>query len=142
MIVAFQCEIDIHSFIRSFSTRGGGRSSENRKLLRIGAGESSASLTDANKHQFCYTVCHKTTIPKMWGSKVTSMQPRKSMPHETTSGKTLINLLFLCMYSPVISDLLLGSCHFSSLVFDDYSLKFSKKKASYFEPFQFCTKVT
>ena len=28
------------------------------------------------------------------------------------------------------------SCHFSSLIFHDCSLKFSKQKVSYFEPFQ------
>ena len=41
-------------------------------------------------------------------------------------------------YITVISDLLLGSCQFSSLVFQDCCLKFSeqKQKLSYFEPFQ------
>ena len=52
--------------------------------------------------------------------------------------ETLSKFAIVSMENPVISDLLLGSGQFSSLVFHDCCLKFSKQKQnlSYFEPFQ------
>ena len=56
------------------------------------------------------------------------------MLHKTTSGKTPSKFAILFCVKP--RDLLLGSCHFSSLIIHDYSLKFCKQKVSYFDPFQ------
>ena len=42
------------------SIRDRGRRGESSELLRVGAGESSASATDTNKTSFCNTVYHKT----------------------------------------------------------------------------------
>ena len=57
------------------------------------------------------------------------------MLHKTTSGKTPSKFA-IPVENPVISELLLGSCHFSSLIFHDCILKFSKQNVSYYEPFQ------
>ena len=65
--------------------RGRGESSE---LLRVGAGESSASATDTNNTSFAKRSTTKRTIEEIWGSKATSRKPLKSMSHEKTSGKT------------------------------------------------------
>ena len=59
-----------------------------------------------------------------------------TMSHKTVSGKALSKFAILYHLNPVILDFLLGSCHFSSLVLHDCSLKFSKQKMSYFESFQ------
>ena len=56
------------------SARDGGRSGESRRLLRVVAGESSASTTDTNRW-------FKIEI---WGSRATSNKPQKSMSHKTT----------------------------------------------------------
>ena len=105
------------------SIRGRGRRGESSELLRVGAGESSASATDTNNTSFATRSTTKRTIEEIWGLKATSKKPLKSMSHKTTSGKLPVILLFV-------------SCHFSSLIFHDCSLRFSKQKVSYFEPFQ------
>ena len=116
------------------SIRGRGRRGESSELLRVGAGESSASATDTNNTSFAARSTTKRTIEKILGSKATSKKPRKSMLHKTTSGKTPSKFAILSCVKP--RDLLLGSCHFSSLIFHDDSLKLSKQKVSYFDPFQ------
>ena len=73
--------------------RGGGRRGESSELLRVGAGESSASATDTSTTSFATRLTTKRTVEKIWGSKATSKKPRKSMSHKTTSGET-VNLLF------------------------------------------------
>ena len=118
------------------SIRGRGRRGESSEVLRVGAGESSASATDANNTSFATWSTTKWTIEEIRGSKVTSKKPLKSMSHKATSGKTPSSFAILSRVFPVISNLLLVSCHFSSLIFHDYSLKFSKQKVSYSEPFQ------
>ena len=70
------------------NTKGGGRRRESRELLRVGAGESSASATDTNNTSFAIRSTRKRTIEEIWGSKATSKKPQKSMSHKTTSGKT------------------------------------------------------
>ena len=70
------------------STRGEGRRGESRELLRVGAGESSASATDTNSTSFATRSTAKRTIEEISGSKTTSKKPRKAMSHKTTSGKT------------------------------------------------------
>ena len=117
------------------SIRGRGRRGESSELLRVGAGESSASATDTNNSSFATLSTTKRTIEEIWGSKATLKKPLKSMSHKTTSGKTPSNFAIFSRVNPVISDLLLASCHFSSLIFYDCSLKFSKQ-----EPFQSCPK--
>ena len=57
------------------------------------------------------------------GSLCRIKQPQEKLP---------LNLLFFPMWNPVIADLLLGSCHFSSLTFHDCRLKFSKTKSELF----------
>ena len=104
------------------SIRGRGRRGESNELFRVGA-ESSASATDTNDTSFATRSTTKRTIEEIWGLKATSKKPLKSMSHKTTSGKLPVILLFV-------------SCHFSSLIFHDCSLRFSKQKVSYFEPFQ------
>ena len=51
--------------------RGGGRRGESSELLRVGAGESSASATDTNNTSFARSTT-KWTTEKIWGSKATS----------------------------------------------------------------------
>ena len=118
------------------SIRDRERRGESSELLKVGAGKSSASATDTNNTSFAKRSTTKRTIAEIWGSKATLKKPLKSMSHKTTSGKTPSNFAILSRVFPVISNLLLVSCHFSSLIFHDCSLKFSKQKVSYFEPFQ------
>ena len=68
--------------------RGRGRRGESSELLRIDAGESSASTTDTNNTSFATRSTTKRTIEEIWGSKATSKKPLKSMLHKTISGKT------------------------------------------------------
>ena len=70
------------------SIRGRGRRGESSELLRVGAGESSASATDTNNTSFATRSTTKRTIEEIWGSKATSKKPLKSMLHKTISGKT------------------------------------------------------
>ena len=70
------------------SIRGRGRRGESSELLRVGAGESSASATDTNNTSFATRSTTKWTIEKIWGSKATTKKPWKSMSHKPTSGKT------------------------------------------------------
>ena len=72
--------------------RRGGRKSKSRKMLRVGARESSASATDTNNIYFAVRSTIKWTISEIWVSKATSKKPWKSMSHKTTSGKTASNL--------------------------------------------------
>ena len=65
------------------SIRGRGGRGENNELLRIGAGESSASATDTNNTSFATRSTTKRTIEEIWGSKATSKKPMKSMSHKT-----------------------------------------------------------
>ena len=75
---------------RLFPSIGGrGRRGESSELLlRVGAGESSASATDTNNTSFATRPTRKRTIEEIWGSKASSKKPPKSMSHKTTSGKT------------------------------------------------------
>ena len=66
----------------------GGRRGESSELLKVNAGESSASATDTNNINFTIRSTTKRMIEEIWGSKATSKKPRKSMSHKTTSGKT------------------------------------------------------
>ena len=70
------------------SIRGGWRRGENSELVRVGAGESSASATDTNNTSFATQSTTKRTIEQIWGSKPTSKKPRKSMSHKRTSGNS------------------------------------------------------
>ena len=70
------------------SIRGRGRKDESSELLRVGAGESSASATDTNNTSFATRSPTKQTIEEIWGSKATSKKPTKSMSHRTNSGKS------------------------------------------------------
>ena len=70
------------------SIRGRGRRGESSELLRVGAGESSASAADTNNTSFATRSTTKETIEKIWGSKATSKKPRKFMSNKATSGKT------------------------------------------------------
>ena len=70
------------------SIRGRGSRGESSELLRVGAGESSASATDRNNTSFATRSTTKRTIEEIWGSKATSKKPLKSMSHKTNSGKT------------------------------------------------------
>ena len=110
----------------------------NSELLRVGAGESSASATDTNNTSFTTRSTTKWTIEKVWGSKATSKKPRKSMSHKATSEKTPSKFSILSRFVKFSSSQVWS--HFSSLIFHDCSLRFSKQKVSYFEPFQSCPK--
>ena len=117
----------------------------NSEPLRVGAGESSASATDTNNTSFTTRSTTKRTIEKVWGSKATSKKPQKSMSHKATSGKTPNK--FSILSSVKASDFRFVKfsssqvwSHFSSLIFHDCSLRFSKQKVSYFKPFQSCPK--
>ena len=70
------------------SIRGRGRRGESSELLRVGAGQSSASATDTNNTSFTTRSTTKCTIEETLASKTTSKKPLKSLSHKTTSGKT------------------------------------------------------
>ena len=82
------------------SIRSRGRKDESSELLRVGAGESSASATDANNNSFATRSTTKRKIPEIWGSRATSMKPLKSMSNKTTSGKTPSNFAILSRVKP------------------------------------------
>ena len=70
-------------------TRGSqGRRGESTELLRVGVGESSASASVTNSTSFATQSTIKRTIEEIYGSKVRSKKPRKSMSHKTKLGKT------------------------------------------------------
>ena len=70
------------------SIRGRGRRGESSELLRVGAGESSASATDTNNTSFTRRSTTKRAIDEIWESEATSKKPLKSMSRKTTLGKT------------------------------------------------------
>ena len=82
------------------STRGGGRRGGRTELLRVGAGESSASATDTNNTSFATWSTTKRMIAEIWGSKTTSKKPWKSVLHKTTSGNTSSKFAFLFHVKP------------------------------------------
>ena len=68
---------------RLFPTiRGRGKRVESSDFLRVAAGESSASATDANNTSFATRSITKRTIEEIWGSKATSKKTQKSMSHK------------------------------------------------------------
>ena len=99
------------------SIRGRGRRGESSELLRVGAGESSASATDTNNTSFATRSTTKRTIEEIWGSKATSKKPLKSMSHKTTSGKTPCNFAFLSHLKPS-DDFRFVTCFMLFLKFD------------------------
>ena len=99
------------------SIRGRGRRGESSELLRVGAGESSASAIDTNNTSFATRSTTKRTIEEIWGSKATSKKPMKSMLHKTTSGKTPSNFAILFHLKP--SDVRFVTCFMSFLKFFD-----------------------
>ena len=58
------------------SIRGGGRRGESSELLRVGAGESSASATDTDNTSFATRSTTKRKIEEIWRSK----QPQEKLP--------------------------------------------------------------
>ena len=83
------------------SIRDRGRRGESSELLlRVGAGESSASATDANNTSFPTRSTRKRTIEEIWGSKASSKKPLKSMSYKTTSGKTPSKFAILSRVKP------------------------------------------
>ena len=99
------------------SIRGRGRRSKSSELLlRVGAGESSASATDTNNTSFARRSTTKRTIEEIWGSKATSKKPLKSMSHKTTSGKTPSKFAILSRVKP--SDFRFVTWFMSFLKFD------------------------
>ena len=102
-------------------TQGLGRlfssiSGENTELLRVGAGESSASATDTNNTSFATQSTTKQAIEKIWGSKATSKKPQKSMSHKATSEKSSSKFPILSFVKP--SDCRFVSWFMSFLKFD------------------------
>ena len=85
------------------SIRGRGRRGESSELLRVGAGESSASATDTNNTSFATQSTTKWTIEEIWGSKATS----KETPR---------NFAILSRVKP--SDFRFVTCFMSFLKFD------------------------
>ena len=67
---------------------------------------------------------------------VMSSEGWKSISHKTTSGKTPSKLAILFHVKPSDFRFVTWFMSFSSLIFHNCSLKFSKQKLSYFEPFQ------
>ena len=57
------------------SIRGRGRRAESSELLRVGAGELSASATDTNDTSCATRSTTKPMIEEIWGSKATSKKP-------------------------------------------------------------------
>ena len=107
---------------RLFPTiRGRGRRGERSELLRVGAGESSASAADTNNTSFATRSTTKRTIEEIWGSKATSKKPLKSMSHKTTSGKTPSNFAILSRVKP--SHFRFVTCFMSFLKFEVFQTK-------------------
>ena len=80
---------------------GRGRRSESSELLlRVGAGESSASTTDTNNTSFTTRSTRKRTIEEIWRSKASSKKPLKYMSHKTTSGKSTSKFAILSPVKP------------------------------------------
>ena len=98
------------------SIRGRGRRGESSELLRIGAGESSASATDTNNNYFATRSTKKRMVEEIWGSKAVSKKPLKSMSHKATSGKTPSNFAILSLVKP--SDFIFVTCFMLFLKFD------------------------
>ena len=98
------------------SIKARGRRGERSELLRVGAGESSASATDRNNNSFVTRSTTKWTIKEIWGSKVTSKKPLKSISHKATSGKTPSNFAILSRVQP--SDFRFVTCFMSFLKCD------------------------
>ena len=98
------------------SIRGGGRRGESSELLRVGAGESSASATDRNNTSFATRSTTKQAIEETLGSKATSKKPLKCMSHKTTSRKTPSKFAILSCVKP--SDFRLVTWFMSFLKFD------------------------
>ena len=80
--------------------RGRRMRGESSELLKVGAGELSASATDTNNTSFATRSTTKRTIEEIWGSKATSKKPLKSMSHKTTSGNTPCNFAILSRVKP------------------------------------------
>ena len=99
------------------SIRGRERRGESSELLKVGAGESSASATDTNSTSFATRSATKRMIEEIWRSKATSKKPLKSMSHETTSGKTPSNFAILYRVIKPI-DFRFITCFMSFLKFD------------------------
>ena len=100
----------------------GGRRGESSELLKVNAGESSASATDTNNINFTIRSTTKRMIEEIWGSKATSKKPRKSMSHKTTSGKTPSKFAILSRVKP--SDFRFVTWFMSFLKFDLPRLSF------------------
>ena len=98
------------------SIRGRGRRGESSELLRVGAGESSASATDTNNTSFATQSTTKRTIEEIWGLKATSKKPLKSMLHKTTLGKAPSNFAILSHVKP--NDFKFVTCFMSFLKLD------------------------
>ena len=98
------------------SIRGRGRRGESSELLRVGAGESSASATDTNNTSFATRSTTKRTIEEIWGSKATSKKLLKSISHKTTSGKTPSNFSILSRVKSI--DFRFVTCFMSFLKLD------------------------
>ena len=98
------------------SIRARERRGESSELLRVDAGESSASATDRNNNSFVTRSTTKWTIKEIWGSKVTSKKRLKSMSHKATSGKTPSNFAILSRVKP--SDFRFVTCFMPFLKFD------------------------
>ena len=98
------------------SIRDRWRRGESSELIRVGAGESSASATDTNNTSFATRSTTKRTIEEIWGSKATSKKPLKSMSHKTTSGKTPSKFAILSRVKP--SDFRFVTWFMSFLKFD------------------------
>ena len=77
-----------------------GRRGEKNELLRVGAGESSASATDINNTSSAIRPTTKRKIEEIWGSKATSKNPLKSMSLKITSGKTSSKFAILSRVKP------------------------------------------
>ena len=78
------------------SIRGRGRRDESSELLRVRAGQSSASATDTNNTSFARRSTTKRTIQEILGSKATL----KSISHKTTLEKTPSNFVILSRVKP------------------------------------------
>ena len=98
------------------------RRGESSELLRVGAGESSASATDTNNTSFATRSTTKRTIEKIWESKGTSKKPPKSVTHKTTSGKTPSKFAIVSCVKP--SDCRFFTWFMAVLKFDLPRLKF------------------
>ena len=100
------------------SIRGRERRCENSELLKVGAGKSSASATDASNTSFTARSTTKQMIEEIWVSKATSKKPLNSMLCHIKQPQEKFPVIFAILPRVKPSDFRFVTCFMSFLKFD------------------------